>query len=209
MFFNAETWPQVKARAEGPARAARDALLKRCDKYPEKPVCSDYGPVEFREVKTAGGTLKTTAATPIKNVKEWGSQAAECALAWRFTGERKYLDAAYAANDYHCGCNPNGSTFTSGLGTVYPASYLSLASLTDGVGEYIAGITPYRLTYGLPLKAKEWVWNWDEDEIRTTEPDQSKPFGIKRVFMNGKEVLCEGEINKETLRTAGMAIAVK
>ena len=49
---------------------------------------------------------------------------------------------------------------------------------------------------------------FDEDEIRTTEPDQSKPFGIKRVFMNGKEVLCEGEIDKETLRTAGMAIAV-
>ena len=64
MFFNAETWPRVKARAEGPARAARDTLLKRCDKYPEKPVCSDYGPVEFREVKTAGGTHKTTAATP-------------------------------------------------------------------------------------------------------------------------------------------------
>ena len=94
MFFNAETWPQVKARAEGPARAARDALLKRCDGYPDNPVCADYGPVVFREVKTASGTHKTTAATPIKNVKEWGSQAAECALAWRFTGERRYLDKA-------------------------------------------------------------------------------------------------------------------
>lgn len=50
---------------------------------------------------------------------------------------------------------------------------------------------------------------FDEDEIRDTEPDQGKPFGIRRVFMNGKEVLCEGEIDKETLRTAGMAIAVK
>jgi len=94
MFFNAQTWPQVKARAEGPEREARDALLRRCDKYPEKPACSDYGPVKFREVKTASGTHKTTAATPIKNVKEWGSQAAECALAWRFTGERKYLEKA-------------------------------------------------------------------------------------------------------------------
>ena len=83
------------------------------------------------------------------------------------TGERKYLDAAYAANDYHCGCNPNGETFTAGLGTVYPSSYLSLASCADGVGEYVPGISPYRLTYGLPLKAKEWVWNWDEDEIRS------------------------------------------
>ena len=83
------------------------------------------------------------------------------------TGERKYLDAAYAANDYHCGCNPNGETFTAGLGTVYPSSYLSLSSCADGVGEYVPGISPYRLTYGLPLKAKEWVWNWDEDEIRS------------------------------------------
>ncbi|MBO7685795.1 MAG: hypothetical protein J6V72_05400, partial [Kiritimatiellae bacterium] len=94
MFFNAETWPQVKARAEGPARAARDALIKRCDRYPADPVCSGFDPVVFREVKTASGTHKTTAATPIPSVKEWGPQAAECALAWRFTGERKYLDQA-------------------------------------------------------------------------------------------------------------------
>ena len=94
MFFNAETWPQVKARAEGPARAARDALLKRCDKYPDEPVCSGFDPVVFREVKTASGTHKTTAATPIKSVNEWGPQAAECALAWRFTGERKYIEKA-------------------------------------------------------------------------------------------------------------------
>ena len=94
MFFNAQTWPQVKARAEGPARAERDALLNRCDGYPDDPVSSGFDPVVFREVKTASGTHKTTAATPIPNVKEWGAQAAECALAWRFTGERKYLDKA-------------------------------------------------------------------------------------------------------------------
>ena len=94
MFFNVETWPQVKARAEGAARAARDALIKRCDRYPADPVCSGFDPVVFREVKTASGMHKTTAATPIPSVKEWGPQAAECALAWRFTGERKYLDKA-------------------------------------------------------------------------------------------------------------------
>ena len=49
MFFNAETWPAVKARAEGPARAARDALIKRCDGYPADPVCSGFDPVVFRE----------------------------------------------------------------------------------------------------------------------------------------------------------------
>ena len=64
MFFNAETWPAVKTRAEGPARAARDNLLKRADGYPDTPVCSGFDPVTFREVKTASGTHTTTAATP-------------------------------------------------------------------------------------------------------------------------------------------------
>ena len=95
MFFNADTWPAVRARAEGPARAARDALLRRCDRYPENPVCSGFDPVVFRDVKTASGTHKTTGETPIPDVREWGAQAAECALAWRFTGERKYLEKAH------------------------------------------------------------------------------------------------------------------
>lgn len=94
MFFNADTWPRMKENAKGPARASLDALLKRVDSYPENPVCADFGPVQFHEVKTAGGTHKTTAASPIVNVKEWGSQAAECALAWRFTGERRHLEKA-------------------------------------------------------------------------------------------------------------------
>ena len=115
------------------------------------------------------------------------------------TGERKYLDAAYAANDYHCGCNPNGSTFTSGLGRVYPTSYLSLASLTDGVGEYIAGISPYRLTYGLPLKAKEWVWNWDEDEIR------SYPFLRRWANVEGQTVATSEYTVWETIAPAAAA----
>ena len=83
------------------------------------------------------------------------------------TGDAKYLDGAYLANDYHCGCNPNGSTWTAGLGRIYPTSYLSLVSVSDGVGEYVPGISPYRLTYGLAPKAKEWVWNLDDAEIRS------------------------------------------
>jgi len=89
MFFNAETWPQVKARAEGPARAGRDALLKRCDSYPDDPKCSGT------EAATLSAEFKNAASSmPIPAAKEWGPQAAECALAWRFTGERKYLEKA-------------------------------------------------------------------------------------------------------------------
>ena len=97
----------------------------------------------------------------------WGSvlplkQALRFIAAHALTGDRKYLDAAHLANDYHEGCNPNGTTFTSGLGTVYPTSYLSLVSCADGVGEYVAGITPYRLVYGMPGSAQTKVWGGDK-----------------------------------------------
>ena len=101
----------------------------------------------------------------------WGNvhplrQALKFVAAHAFTGDAKYLDAAFLANDFHCGCNPNGSTWTAGLGIVYPISYLSLASLADGIGEYVAGITPYRNTFGLAGKAKEWVWLNNADEAK-------------------------------------------
>ena len=101
----------------------------------------------------------------------WGAvhphrQSLKFIAAHAVTGAPKYLDAAYLANDFHCGCNPNGSTWTSGLGRVYPTSYLSLASCADGLAEYVPGISPYRNTYGIAAKAKEWVWDWDEPTIR-------------------------------------------
>lgn len=84
MFFNAETWPAIKARAlsDGNAREYLGALLKAADAYPAEPVCSGYGPVT------------TPPSTPIPNVNEFGAQAARCALAWRFTGKPEYLDKA-------------------------------------------------------------------------------------------------------------------
>ena len=101
----------------------------------------------------------------------WGAvhplrQALRFVAAHAMTGDARYLDAAFLANDYHCGCNPNGATWTTGLGREYPVGFLSLVSCSDGIGEYVEGITPYRNTYGLPQRAKEYVWNNDPDEIR-------------------------------------------
>ena len=81
LFFNAETWPEIKARTYSTpsVKACLDHLLAECDRYPEKPVCQHFGPVD------------SNPATPIVNTVEWGEQAARCALAWRFTGEAKYL----------------------------------------------------------------------------------------------------------------------
>ena len=89
MFFNRDTWPQVKARAEGPAAAARAALLARCDSYPTDPVCSGTGLPPLRPGEDS-------YHTDIPNIREWGTQSAECALAWRLTGKREYLDKAKA-----------------------------------------------------------------------------------------------------------------
>ncbi len=78
------------------------------------------------------------------------------------TGKEKYLAAAYAALDFHNGCNPQGTTLTSGLGTVYPVAFLDLPSYVDGIAEYVPGITPYRWNYGMPAKAVELVYGGDK-----------------------------------------------
>ena len=81
------------------------------------------------------------------------------------TGEQRYLDAASLANDFHNGCNPQGTTLTSGLGEVYPVAFLDLPSYVDGIAEYVPGITPYRWTYGMPPKAVEMVWGGDKKRV--------------------------------------------
>ena len=78
------------------------------------------------------------------------------------TGRAKYLDAAFAALDFHNGCNPQGVTLTSGLGRVYPVAFLDLPSYVDGIAEYVPGITPYRWNYGMPAKAVELVYGGDK-----------------------------------------------
>ena len=78
------------------------------------------------------------------------------------TGKSKYLDAAYAALDFHNGCNPQGTTLTSGLGRVYPTAFLDLPSYVDGISEFVPGITPYRWNYGMPAKAVELVYGGDK-----------------------------------------------
>ena len=77
------------------------------------------------------------------------------------TGERRYLDAIALSADFHNGCNPQGSTLTSGLGRVYPVAFLDLPSYVDGIAEYVPGITPYRWTYVVPAKVVELVFGGD------------------------------------------------
>ena len=39
-------------------------------------------------------------------------------------------------------------------------------------------------------------------------PDQEKPFGIEKVFINGQLVLSHGQLAEDTLKTSGRALPV-
>ena len=84
LFFNSDTWVAIKAAAQGPANAALSDLLAKCDRFPTNPVCS----------RTEGVAPDWSGAVPLPPVVEWGGQSAMCALAWRFTGDARYLEKA-------------------------------------------------------------------------------------------------------------------
>lgn len=47
---------------------------------------------------------------------------------------------------------------------------------------------------------------FDEKEMASAIPDQGKAFGIRRVFINGREVLKDGVLDQEALKTSGRAL---
>ena len=101
------------------------------------------------------------------NSMAWGNshplrRAQYLVAAHGITGDDKYLEAASLANDFHNGCNPQGTTLTSGLGKVYPVAFLDIPSYVDGIVEFVPGITPYRWNYGMPAKAVEMVFGGDK-----------------------------------------------
>ena len=101
------------------------------------------------------------------NAMSWGNshplrRAQTLVAAHRIKGGDAYLRGAFAALDFHNGCNPVGMTLTSGLGQVYPVSFLDLPSYVDGIAEFVPGITPYRWNYGMPWKTVEMVYGGDK-----------------------------------------------
>lgn len=49
---------------------------------------------------------------------------------------------------------------------------------------------------------------FDEDALRNGVPDQEKSFGIEKVFVNGRLVLDDGELDETALKTSGRAIRI-
>lgn len=49
---------------------------------------------------------------------------------------------------------------------------------------------------------------FNENELKAATPDQTHSFGISRVFINGKEILENDELDEKTLKTSGRAMRV-
>ena len=100
----------------------------------------------------------------------WGNyhplrRAMTLIAAHKLSGEQKYLDGAYLANDFHNGANPLGRTMTSGLGKIYPVVFLDLISYADDIGEFVPGITPYGNTFGLDRNAVKMVYGKSAEKL--------------------------------------------
>ena len=49
---------------------------------------------------------------------------------------------------------------------------------------------------------------FDETELKAAQPDQSRSFGIRGVWINGRQVLKDGELQEELLSDSGRALRV-
>ncbi len=75
-------------------------------------------------------------------------------IAHHLTGDDKFFAAALHNIDYVLGANPNGMSWTTGLGYVYPIEIHHGPSRTDGIDDPVPGITVYG-----PNGRKPWQFN--------------------------------------------------
>ncbi len=90
LFFNEDTWPEIRERALTQEKDWYDDLKKRVDRYPDNPSMEpereDYA---YRQ-KPDGEYERICLPRPT----EWGTQAAETAFVYLMTKEKEYLDKA-------------------------------------------------------------------------------------------------------------------
>ena len=49
---------------------------------------------------------------------------------------------------------------------------------------------------------------FSEEELKAAQPDQEKSFGIRKVWINGRQVLEEEQLDCDAIKTSGRAISV-
>jgi len=88
LFFNSETWPQVKARALDQEKEWYLGLKKRVDGYPENPTSESRRTANGLREKP-DGTYETVT---LPKLTDWGTQAGHTAFVYLVTGDKRYLD---------------------------------------------------------------------------------------------------------------------
>ena len=88
LFFNSDTWPDVKARALNQEKEWYLGLKKRVDGYPENPTSESRRTANGLREKP-DGTFETVT---LPKLTDWGTQAGHTAFVYLVTGEKKYLD---------------------------------------------------------------------------------------------------------------------
>ncbi len=94
MFFNSETWPKVKANALGSMNNELQNLLDSVNRITDDPHCTGIGPECIKWGPQPDGTVIPKNDAVVTFPKEFGTESALAALAWRFTGDENYLTKA-------------------------------------------------------------------------------------------------------------------
>lgn len=82
-------------------------------------------------------------------------------IAYKLTGDKKYLDAIALNTDYMLGANPLGMSWTTGIGYVYPIDIQHHNSETDGIMDPVPGITIYGINGGPAMHYRGRDFAWD------------------------------------------------
>lgn len=88
LFFNKDTWSQVRERAFHQENDWYASLKKRVDSYPDNPT-SESQREDFAYRQTGDGEDELIK---LPRPTEWGSQAMETAFIYLMTGEKKYFE---------------------------------------------------------------------------------------------------------------------
>lgn len=93
-------------------------------------------------------------------------------IAWKLTGDKKYLNAIALNTDFMLGANPLGMSWTTGIGYVYPIDIQHHNSEKDGIVDPVPGITIYGINGGpaMHYRGRDFAWDSKNPE------NQAVPF---------------------------------
>lgn len=83
----------------------------------------------------------------------WGNmmwRSSYAILMWKWTGEKRFRDAALLGVDWVLGCNELGRSFATGMGSTHPVIFQHIHSDNDDILESIPGVVPYTFALGVP-----------------------------------------------------------